>query len=200
VINVVIDSSWEEQPEELNPRILAATLKAIEKWNNARTIWGKPNGYFLHLNNDGSREGGPDITIFKNQCPTDPTNFACLQTAGGFNYSDYRPESWLHLPQKNTTTATIRDEDLAGRLAHEFAHKFGAVSKQPCDLVRPPTVTILDGSKYGAAWVGKPDFGQRRNNEVTAFDVELVNQALMASSTCTATDTTPASEPPIRQQ
>jgi hypothetical protein len=199
VINVVIDSSWEGQPEELNPRILAATLSAIDKWNTARTIWGKPNGYFLHLNNDGSHEGGPDITIFKNQCPTDPDVFACLETAGGFNFSDYRPESWLHLPQKNTTTTTVRDEDLAGRLAHEFAHKFGAWSKRPCDLIKPPTVTILDGSFAGPGWASSPRFGQRSINQVTAFDVELVNQALMASSTCTATSTTPVSEP-TRQQ
>jgi hypothetical protein len=174
ILTVAIDPTWEELgiPGNFNQRILVATQCAITRWNNTRDAFGNFTGFIWVLDQTVGAENFSDVRIAKGGCGAIDT-LACIGPAN----PDQRSRSTIWLPQENVEWLPIRDSDLCGRIAHEFAHKLGGaanVSPDPNCLL--PTFSILQPRELSG----------RRSSVVTPFDIELVNQAFMYPGTCTA--------------
>ena len=182
ILTVAFDASWNESPGQTNVHLWNMTERAMQRWNDAMDGYRNKNwAYFMFHNSN--HVGEPDVVIRDGVCDASiGGGWACIEIDLVNGMEDHSQQSIITIPRHNLTTATVRDEDLIGRVAHELAHKLGAHGTGECYFDQ----SILRGSNKD---------GTRDQNGVYPADVELVNFALNHPNSCTGFGNEGFSEP-----
>ncbi len=183
IITVVIDQSWHITPGVRHPRIQAAMVCAMNKWNDIKDAWGNKTGFYFVSDHIGIY-GTPDITIVKGMSTHEsipPGTWAAIDPGG----PDFSDPSTVFLIPANVDAPDVLDNDLCSRVQHEFGHKLGGFGEGSCKQW-----TIFSGSNPS---------GSRQIKSVTALDVEIVNQAFVYPHTCTGIPGSPLQTEQIRK-
>jgi len=111
VINIYIDSSWDQSPGVTNANIWNAVTTAATKWNNATDQWGNRTAYYFKVNQaDGLSQA--DFVVKKG-------NLSGATAVTDLGHYPYVITVDAHL------ATDVSTDSASGSIAHEYAHGIG---------------------------------------------------------------------------